>query len=79
MNIPPDNTDSVPCRRHDHLTAQRVDVGLVFLKMLGAPDAADYLAQCKIPPAVSDRVLIKGGVRQRDDGCRSSRDTPAQG
>lgn len=74
MKIPPENIVSAWCRRRDHLTAQRVDVGLVFLEMLGAPDAADYLAKYKIPGEVSDRILINAGVRQRDGGCRSDSD-----
>lgn len=64
MNIPSDNTPHVECRRRDRLTAQRIEVGLVLLEMLGAPDATDYLAQNKVPADVADRVLVDGGARR---------------
>ena len=66
------------CRRNDRLTAQRIDVGLVFLEMCGAPDAADYLVQYKIPAAVTDRVLSNGRVRRRGEGSGSGQFTGAR-
>ena len=60
--------NSLPCRRNDQLTAQRIDVGLVFLEMCGAPDAADYMEKYKIPAGVRDRVLTDGRVRRRGEG-----------
>jgi hypothetical protein len=43
--------------RSDKLTAQRVEVGMIFLDMLGAADAAEYMLANAVPPAVVARVL----------------------
>jgi hypothetical protein len=69
MENPPDDIKRAWCRRRDRLTAQRVDVGLVFLEMLGTPDATAYLAQNEVPAEVSDRVLAEGCGRRRDGDC----------
>jgi len=43
--------------RRNKLTAQRVEVGIIFLEMLGAADATDYMLANAVPPAVIARVL----------------------
>lgn len=43
--------------RGDKLTAQRVEVGMIFLEMLGAEDAADYMLANAVPADVVARVL----------------------
>ncbi|MES2347305.1 MAG: hypothetical protein V4641_07015 [Pseudomonadota bacterium] len=68
MEKPPANIDHTWCRRRDRLTAQRIDVGLVFLEMLGATDAAEYLAQSRVPDRIAERVLVGAG-RRRDGDC----------
>jgi len=47
----------VESRRVDRLTAGRVDVAIVFRDMLGAEDAAAYMAANAIPRHVAERVL----------------------
>lgn len=43
--------------RGDKLTAQRVEVGMIFLEMLGAEDAAEYMLANAVPADVVARVL----------------------
>ena len=43
--------------RRNALTAQRVEVGVIFLEMLGAADAADYMLSNAVPAEVVARVL----------------------
>ncbi len=43
--------------RSNTLTAQRVQVGIIFLEMLGAADAAEYMLANAVPAAVVARVL----------------------
>lgn len=43
--------------RGDRLTAQRVEVGMIFLEMLGAEDAAEYMLANAVPAEVVARVL----------------------
>lgn len=43
--------------RQDVLTAQRIEVALVYLEMLGYDDAKKYLDSVAMPPNLSDRVL----------------------
>ena len=50
-------------RRHDRLTAQRVEVGLVFQHMLGTEAAAHYLRDARVPVWLTARVL--GSARRR--------------
>ncbi|MFS2003901.1 hypothetical protein ACEN9F_09775 [Duganella sp. CT11-25] len=69
MEKPPANIDHTWCRRRDRLTAQRIDVSLVFLEMLGAADASEYLARCEVPAGISSRVLVDGRGRRRDGDC----------
>jgi len=64
-----DKIDFAGCRRRDRLTAQRIDVGLVFLEMLSAVDAVAYLQRCKIPAHISERVLAGKDERRRDGDC----------
>ena len=59
--------DMPSCRRHDQLTAQRIDVGVVFLEMCGERDAEDYLVQYNIPAGVRDRILTNGRARRRGE------------
>lgn len=47
------------CLRHDGLTAQKVDVGVIFQEMLGTATAAAYLAKNKVPMHVALRVLTQ--------------------
>ncbi|TFW20388.1 hypothetical protein E4L96_10480 [Massilia arenosa] len=44
-------------RRSDHLTAQRVEVGLVFESMLGEDSAREYFLSSGVPVWVAQRVL----------------------
>jgi hypothetical protein len=44
-------------KRKDQLTAQRVEVGLVFQKMLSTDDAAEYMVSNRVPEEVIKRVL----------------------
>ena len=47
------------CLRHDDLTAQKVEVGVIFQEMLGTATAAAYLAKNKVPMHVALRVLTQ--------------------
>jgi hypothetical protein len=49
--------DMTELRRLDRLMAQRVEVAIVFREMLGAADAAEYMAANGIAQHVADRVL----------------------
>ena len=51
----PSNLTHAP--RRNRLTAQRVEVGMIFLDMLGAADAADYMLANDVPSEVVARVL----------------------
>ena len=51
--------DNFACLRQDGLTAQKIDVGVIFQEMLGTSTAADYLAKNKVPIDVALRVLTK--------------------
>ena len=51
--------DHFACLRQDGLTAQKIEVGVIFQEMLGTPTAADYLSKNKIPIDVALRVLTK--------------------
>jgi len=48
---------AMPCARKDVLTAQKIDVGLIFQAMLGTIFAAEYLRQNGIPLETALRVL----------------------
>lgn len=43
--------------RQDALTAQRIEVALVYLEMLGYEDARRYLESVAMPPMLSHRIL----------------------
>jgi hypothetical protein len=43
--------------RPDHLTAQKVEVGIILQAMLGTQSAAEYLETHAVDPAVVSRVL----------------------
>lgn len=51
--------------RTDVLTAQHVEVALVFQKMLGTRDAEEYLRNARVPWDVIARVLYSRQIRQR--------------
>lgn len=56
-----------PCRgpgRPDHLTAQKVEVGIILQAMLGTPAAAEYLENNGIGRAVALRVLFEPHLRR---------------
>lgn len=45
------------CDRTDELMAQRVEVALIYQKMLGNDDARIYLSSAGVPQDVIERVL----------------------
>lgn len=47
------------CLRQDGLTAQKVDVGVIFQEMLGTATAAAYLAKNNVPMHIALRVLTQ--------------------
>ena len=54
------------CARQDNLTAQKVEVGIIFQEMLDTATAAAYLAKNKVPIATALRVLT--GSRRKKNG-----------
>ena len=52
-------TKNRDCERRDHLTAQKVAVGIIFQEMLDTATAASYLAQNKVPLDTALRVLTR--------------------
>jgi CheY-like chemotaxis protein len=50
-------------RRHDSLTAQRLDVALVYQTMLGYAAAKDFLRSVAMPEMLADRVLNSSSYR----------------
>lgn len=50
---------SFDCLRQDGLTAQKIDVGVIFQEMLGTATAAAYLAKNKVPMHLALRVLTR--------------------
>jgi DNA-binding response OmpR family regulator len=50
-------------RRTDELTAQRIEVALVYQQMLGTADAQDYLSSLGVPEPVARRVLLSDATR----------------
>lgn len=58
--------DQFACLRQDGLTAQKIDVGVIFQEMLGTPTAADYLAKNKVPIDLALRVLTKNRRKATD-------------
>jgi hypothetical protein len=69
MGKPVASAEHIECRRRDRLTAQRIDVGLVFLEMLGSVEAAVYLARSEVSPDIARRVLAVGGERRAGGDC----------
>lgn len=53
--------------RKDHLTAQRVEVALVFQQMLSTEEAHSYLVNNGVAEAVIQRVLYQPALRRRYD------------
>jgi hypothetical protein len=54
----------MPNQRKDHLTAQKVEVALVFQQMLSTAEALAYLAQTGVPVLVIERVLFQPALRR---------------
>jgi hypothetical protein len=50
--------------RPDILTAQKVEVGIVFQSMLSTREAAQYLAANEVPIDVAVRVLTQAHLRR---------------
>ena len=50
--------------RTNHLMAQKVDVGIVFVDMLGMADGLAYLRDAGVPESVIERVLPHPGLRR---------------
>ena len=61
--------DTLECARQDDLTAQKVEVGIIFQEMLDTAAAAAYLAKNKVPIATALRVLT--GSRRKKNGSGS--------
>lgn len=59
--------------RKDQLTAQKVDIGMVFRQMLGNDDAQAYLRAENIPEPVIERVLAGQTLRTDDPGADAAR------
>jgi hypothetical protein len=51
-------------QRKDHLTAQKVEVALVFQQMLSTAEAHAYLVRNGVPAAVIERVLFHPELRR---------------
>ena len=58
-------------QRKDHLTAQKVEVALVFQQMLSTAEAQVYLARNGVAEAVVDRVLFHPELRRCYAATRS--------
>ena len=58
--------DILECARQDDLTAQKVEVGIIFQEMLDTAAAAAYLAKNKVPISTALRVLT-GSRRKKSD------------
>ncbi len=56
------------CARQDDLTAQKVEVGIIFQEMLDTATAAAYLAKNKVPIATALRVLTGSRRKKNDTG-----------
>ena len=53
------NMDILDCARQDDLTAQKVEVGIIFQEMLDTATATAYLAKNEVPIATALRVLTR--------------------
>jgi predicted transcriptional regulator len=53
--------------RKDHLTAQKVEVALVFQQMLSTEEAHSYLAGSGVAESVIQRVLYQPALRRGYD------------
>ena len=51
-------------QRKDHLTAQKVEVALVFQQMLSTAEAQAYLVRSGVPESVVERVLFHPALRR---------------
>lgn len=54
----------MPKERKDHLTAQKVEVALVFQQMLSTAEAQVYLARNGVAASVIERVLFHPEMRR---------------
>ena len=55
------------CARQDDLTAQKVEVGIIFQEMLDTATAAAYLAKNKVPIDTALRVLTGSRRKKKSD------------
>jgi hypothetical protein len=62
--------------RKDQLTAQKVDIGMVFRQMLGKQDAQLYLRGENVPEAVIERVLAGETIRTGQPDADSAPEAP---
>jgi hypothetical protein len=62
-------------KRKDKLTAQRVEVGLVFQQMLSTDEAAEYMVSNRVPEDVIKRVLDDPTDRRKEN-CLDRRASP---
>ncbi|PLY39445.1 hypothetical protein CSZ94_26365 [Janthinobacterium sp. ROICE36] len=62
------NIDMLDCARQDDLTAQKVEVGIIFQEMLDTATAAAYLAKNRVPIATALRVLTGSRRKKSGDG-----------
>lgn len=58
--------------RRNTVTAQHVDVALVYKEMLGIEEAMAYLVRENIPESIAERVLHTGERRRRSDSSTHS-------
>jgi hypothetical protein len=55
------------CRRSNVLSAQKVNVGIIFNNMLSCEEAVQYMSKNGIPEAVASRVLDHSKQRRKSD------------
>jgi hypothetical protein len=69
LDIPARRAHMLITTRHDAVTAQKVEVGIIFQAMLGPSDAKDYMLNNGVPLEVALRVLNQP---QRRRGCHNA-------
>lgn len=55
------------CRRRNVLSAQKVNVAIIFNNMLGCEEAIQYMARNGIPDDVASRTLDHAQQRRKND------------
>lgn len=58
--------------RHDSLTAQHIEVAMIYKEMLGLEEARAYLEREQIPRDVAERILYTEQARQAPHAVASS-------